>query len=157
MVVVVERKEKGRAMVFYLCPQAIMRGRGDGRKNILWSGEGKKLRSPIISPPQNPQIMNGPLTRSARLSCLHFIIQKPSWNYFSHVWMAWDHWLHIAGKRRKKISERSEPSPQSTPWPALLGDFFSCLPFDPSEEPWSQCVNGLEALWFSHWRKSYLV
>ena len=52
--------------------------------------------------------------------------------------MAWDHWLHIAGKRRTKISERSKPSPQSTPWPTLLGD-FSCLPFAPSEEAWSQC------------------
>ena len=33
MVVVVERKEEGRAMVFNLCPQALMRGRG-WQKNI---------------------------------------------------------------------------------------------------------------------------
>jgi len=43
MVVVVERKEKGRVRVFYLCPQALMRG-GNGRKNILHhQGELEKI------------------------------------------------------------------------------------------------------------------
>ena len=141
-----DREVGGRVVMVCILPLSASSHEGGGwHKKISYvirESLKKYLRKKIKIPNQHPQPINyewftykiSP-TQSASL---HYTETKLKL-LFSCVNGLGPLATHCGKKKKKKIGERSEPSPQSTPWPASLSDFFSCLILPPVQSVVPMC------------------